>query len=48
MGNYIFIHPLIKKIINLLHIETFAQKPSSKNAIKLATSQRELQSITGY
>ena len=25
--------------------ETFAQKPSSKNAIKLPTSQSELQSI---
>ena len=30
------------------YFETFAQKPSSKNAIKLPTSQSELQSITSY
>ena len=28
--------------------ETFAQKPSSKKAIKLPTSQSKLQSITSY
>ena len=52
-GDYVgFIKPPLTeanllKIFNALY-ETFAQKPSSKNAIKLPTSQSELQSITSY